>query len=166
MSITPIVSNNRSNAFNVFEYQITQARINRFVSKLLGRSSGPSDQVNIKTNLPNKTQYLGVVDLLIEKIQRNNCKTNSYDREFRPLDESLRYRWIETYLSSQKNGILPITIYQRGNAYFVVDGHLRISVAKSLGAKYILAEIWYYPQTITQPHSFNKALAEIKQECC
>jgi nucleotide-binding universal stress UspA family protein len=38
-------------------------------------------------------------------------------------------------------GVPPIEVYKVGDAYFVKDGHHRVSVARSIGAKYIQAHV-------------------------
>jgi hypothetical protein len=35
----------------------------------------------------------------------------------------------------------PITVYQLGNRYFVIDGHTRVAAAKALGIEFIDADV-------------------------
>jgi hypothetical protein len=78
----------------------------------------------------------------ISKIVGSVDKPGSFTRSFNPTDEALRARWKKVYaVTHGLRGYEPVSLYQVGDAYFVVDGHYRISVIASLGGKTIMAEV-------------------------
>ncbi len=64
------------------------------------------------------------------------------NRAFFPRDEALRDRWDRLRdLAEGPVGFPPVELYQVAQVYFVVDGHHRVSVARSLGAPTIEAHV-------------------------
>jgi hypothetical protein len=53
---------------------------------------------------------------------------------------------VDRYISSQ--GEAPIEVYQVGEAYFVIDGNHRVSVARQIGRKTIGAKVWKYTTSV------------------
>lgn len=83
----------------------------------------------------------GVRDVGLEQIVGSIGRAREFNRAFLPRDEALRERWQEVrLLALSPRGFPPVELYKVGEAFFVVDGHHRISVARSLGAKTI--EAW------------------------
>jgi hypothetical protein len=69
-------------------------------------------------------------------------RAREFNRAFLPRDEALRERWEEVEdLAVGSQGFAPVELYQVGEAYFVVDGHHRVSVASSLGQPVIEAHV-------------------------
>jgi hypothetical protein len=61
-----------------------------------------------------------------------------FDRAFLPQKKHLKERWASIARASDAGtNMPPIRLYQVGEAYFCVDGHHRISVAQSRGARFI-----------------------------
>ena len=83
----------------------------------------------------------GIVDVPLESIVGSLGRAREFNRAFLPRRESLRDRWqsIER-LTEGPEGFPPVELYQVGEAYFVVDGHHRISVLRSLGTPTV--EAW------------------------
>ena len=83
----------------------------------------------------------GIQDVPLEAIVGSLNRTQDFDRAFLPRNEGLRAR-----LRGMRNvaesdaGFAPVHLYKVGQAYFVVDGHHRIAVARSLGTDTI--EAW------------------------
>ena len=70
---------------------------------------------------------------------------NDFDRQFLPLRDEDRERWARVKLVMEDlRGLPPIEVYQVGEAYFVVDGNHRVSIARQLGA----TEIEAYVRTV------------------
>ena len=58
-----------------------------------------------------------------------------FNREFLPLRNEDRERWARVKLVMEDlRALPPIEVYQVGEAYFVVDGNHRVSIARQLGA--------------------------------
>ena len=69
-------------------------------------------------------------------------RPTDFSRQLLPLRETDGSRWARVKLAVEKmEGLDPIEVYQIGDAYFIVDGHHRASVARELGATHIQAYI-------------------------
>lgn len=67
---------------------------------------------------------------------------NDFTRDFLPLKDSVEGRWASVKVAmTGLIGLPPIEVYQVGEAYFVLDGNHRISVARQLGATRIQAYV-------------------------
>jgi hypothetical protein len=64
-----------------------------------------------------------------------------FDARFRPASEHVRARWERIALAHRRGTALPpISVVQRPDGYYVVDGRHRVSVALALGQREI--EAW------------------------
>lgn len=88
-------------------------------------------------------QYdLGSETVPLGRILGSASRSQDYDAEFRPLSAHLRQRWVKIAALRLMNVSLPdVELIQIGDAYFVIDGHHRVSVARALGQKYIDAQV-------------------------
>ena len=67
---------------------------------------------------------------------------HDFTRNFLPKQDSDQDRWARVHLATNDlAGLPPIELYQIGEAYFVHDGHHRVSVARQLGATEIQAYV-------------------------
>jgi hypothetical protein len=65
-----------------------------------------------------------------------------FDRAFLPAKASVEERWKRVDLAFRRGEELPpVSLYEVGGAYFVLDGHHRVSVARFHGAEWIDAEV-------------------------
>jgi len=86
--------------------------------------------------------YLGTKVIPLDAIVGSVDKVRDFDRRFRPTSGRSRERWERLSRASRKGEIIPpIDVYQVGDAYFVRDGHHRVSVARSLRLKVIEASV-------------------------
>ncbi|MFQ5407584.1 MAG: universal stress protein [Anaerolineales bacterium] len=78
------------------------------------------------------------LDAIVGSVGRHS----DFTRSFLPLRDSDRDRWagVKAAVASLE-GLPPIEVYQLGNAYFVLDGNHRVSVARTLGARHIEAYV-------------------------
>ena len=88
-------------------------------------------------------QYeLGSESVQLDKIVGSASRSQDYDANFRPLRQHLSQRWITIAILRLMNVDLPaVELIQIGDVYFVIDGHHRVSVARSLGQRYIDANV-------------------------
>ncbi len=88
---------------------------------------------------------IGLKSIPLNAIVGSQGRYHNFTRHFLPLDESLRDRWkqIESALESDKD-LPPVELYKVCNAYFVKDGHHRISVAMAKGKVAIEAKVFEY----------------------
>jgi len=66
------------------------------------------------------------------------------------LKKHLRDHWAGALLRSGAESWPPISVDKVGEAYFVEEGHQRVSVANFLGLAYVQAEVWKYPPSPDQ----------------
>ena len=69
-------------------------------------------------------------------------KTGDFDPGFMPVNRRTRDRWLRIYREMVEGDELPpIDVYKVGDDYYVIDGHHRVSVARSLGRATINARL-------------------------
>ncbi|MBZ5637215.1 MAG: hypothetical protein LAO51_00510 [Acidobacteriia bacterium] len=84
----------------------------------------------------------GVLEVPLDRIVGTVGREKDFNRTFLPRGESLRARWEEVEgLAEGPAGFPSVELYKVGEAYFVVDGHHRVSVARSLEAPAIEAHV-------------------------
>jgi ParB-like nuclease domain len=85
--------------------------------------------------------YVGVTPIPVASIIGSVDRTVDFDRLFRPRRSRLRDRVRELRRVFPDGVIPPITAYEVGGMYFVVDGHHRVALAHRLGMEYVDAEV-------------------------
>lgn len=84
----------------------------------------------------------GVQDIPLNAIVGSVGRYNDFTRNFLPKRNTGRERWAQVRASlDQMAGWPPIQAYKVGDAYFVLDGNHRVSVARDLGVKTIQADV-------------------------
>lgn len=84
----------------------------------------------------------GTRDVPLAQIVGTFGRRGEFNRAFLPRSEALRERWEDVRdLAVGARGLPVVELYQVGDAYFVVDGHHRVSVARSLGSPTIEAHV-------------------------
>ncbi len=101
----------------------------------------PFDRVRAGLRLRH-TVDRGNRDVPLDRIVGTLGREREFNREFLPREEALRERWEEVEeLAEGPAGFPAVELYQVGDAYFVVDGHHRVSVARTLGVPTIEAHV-------------------------
>jgi hypothetical protein len=86
--------------------------------------------------------YAGPHTVPIEQIRGSEGRSNDFDRDFNPLQDHCKSRWLRIAKAREQDKVLPpVVLVQVGGVYFVRDGHHRISVARALGQLDIEAEV-------------------------
>lgn len=81
-------------------------------------------------------------DVPIDDIIGSANRTGDFDEDFHLINPALQQRWQRIYEAMQSGMELPpVHLVQLGELYFVVDGHHRVSVARSLGRQWVTARI-------------------------
>jgi len=81
-------------------------------------------------------------DVPLAQIVGTFGRRGEFNRAFLPRSEALRERWEDVKgLAEGAAGFPVVELYLVGDAYFAVDGHHRVSVARSLGAPSIEAHV-------------------------
>jgi len=80
------------------------------------------------------------VDAIVGSVNRYQ----DFDRNFLPLHDTDEERWanVKAAMTSPGSmGLPPIQVYKIGEAYFVLDGNHRVSIAKQMGIEHIEAYV-------------------------
>ncbi len=140
----------RVDATRNFEKARRQALVQEISAKVTGRNNRlmPFEAIRAELRLQNPL-YRGTREIPIAKIIGSVGRYDDFNRQFLPLTESMRERWVgvET-LAVSSTGWPPIDVYQVGDAYFVRDGNHRTAVARSMGLPTIEAHIWEFPEDV------------------
>ncbi len=136
----------KHNSDVAFSKAISKAFIQELKDLLLRRSKRllPFDEVKDKLELWH-VRDIGLKSVPLGAIVGSQGRYRNFTHHFLPLDESLRNRWkqVETAVASGKD-LPPVELYKMCNAYFVKDGHHRVSVAKSKNKVCIEAKVFEY----------------------
>jgi len=90
---------------------------------------------------PHRRRYLGVQPIEVGSIIGTDSRDGDFDREFRALRPELRERLRRVGEAFPDGGLPPITVEKLGDAYFVIDGHHRVALARQRGALAIDADV-------------------------
>jgi hypothetical protein len=126
-----------------FDAARRSALMEDLLSILLGRPSEllPFDEVKEELHLRRFVDR-GVVEVPLDSIVGTVGREHDFNRAFLPRKEALRDRWRRvSALAEGPEGFPPIEVYKIGDAYFVADGHHRVSVARSMGLSRIEAHV-------------------------
>lgn len=86
---------------------------------------------------------LGVRPIRVRRIVGSAGKADKVGSDFLPLGAGPASANFRNILNIMKTGELlpPITVYQLGNRYYVIDGHTRVAAARTLGIDFLDAEV-------------------------
>jgi hypothetical protein len=129
-----------------FSKAISKAFIQELKDLLLRRSKRllPFDEVKEKLELWYGTD-LGIRSVPLDSIVGSQGRYKNFTRHFLPLDENLRNRWMQVDMAITSGlDLPPVELYKVYNAYFVKDGHHRVSVAKAKKKITIEARVFEY----------------------
>jgi ParB-like nuclease domain len=90
---------------------------------------------------PYRRRYLGIRPIAVSAIVGTESRGGDFDREFRALRPGVRDRRRRVADAFPHGDFPPITVEKLGDAYFVIDGHHRVAVARLRGMATIDAEV-------------------------
>lgn len=126
-----------------FERSRLKAKFNR-VRSLVTRKDYTLvnlDAATVPCGTPDR-HYVGTRSVPIAQVWGSESRFEDFDRDFNPVHERTAGRWMSIYLAWRDGVVLPpVELVQVGDAYYVRDGHHRISVARALGIDFIDAEV-------------------------
>jgi len=86
--------------------------------------------------------YRGLQTVSLKKIVGSVNRYQDFSRNFMPIHDHTASRWRSISRAFYKEKALPpVELYKVGDAYFVVDGNHRVSVARERGQEFIDAEV-------------------------
>jgi hypothetical protein len=103
----------------------------------------PFDEVQKSLRLSSKS-YRGLQDIPLAQIRGSVGRYRDFTGTFLPKKEELGERWKRVSMVASTIGIPPIEVYQVGEAYFVMDGNHRVSVATQNAQGTIQAYVWEF----------------------
>lgn len=113
-----------------------QARRQAAMQQLLSRFTGEQtellsyDDVRQKLKVMNVRER-GLQDIPVDKIIGSVGRHKDFTRSFLPKSDSSGERWARVKAAvTDLTGVPPIEVYQLGDAYFVIDGNHRVSIAR------------------------------------
>ncbi len=124
-----------------FTYARLQADMERVLARLTGKSPDLLSYNEVRKQLKATSMSKQVLkDIPLDAIVGSVGRYTDFTRNFLPLRDSDKVRWatIEVEFDAPE-GLPPIEVYQIGDAYFVIDGNHRVSVARQIGATHIEA---------------------------
>ncbi len=126
-----------------FQQSRRQAQIEAVLSGLIGRPTGLLSYEDVRKRLRLGTSVnRGVENVPILSIIGSVGRYHDFTRSFLPRQDSDRDRWARVKVGvTDLSGLSPVELYKIGEAYFVIDGHHRISVARQVGATHIEAYV-------------------------
>lgn len=84
---------------------------------------------------------LGMQEIPLDAIVGSVGRVQDFTRSFLPKSDDDRERWLGVQAHVRRHGLEPIKVYKVGDAYFVIDGNHRVSIAKQHGGETILASV-------------------------
>lgn len=161
MSGVPVMSDD---AFRVARWRAFFQHMRAWIT---GHRVGPLlslDAVREKLHIRGQ-HYAGLQTIPIQRIVGSVGRYHDFNRAFLPEQEYLRRRWRRMYEAAHSmQGFPPIDVYQVGEAYFVRDGHHRVSVLKEIGAPTIEAYVTVLETPVPLPADVTDEQLELKGE--
>jgi len=152
-----------------FKSTLFQGQVFRLIRKLLRRPHRLYDLNALKPDLHLRgSSYAGIQTVPMRSIIGSEGRTADFDMDFHPLSPDACERWVNIAIAySSCLPLPPVQLIQVGNAYFVRDGHHRISVGRAFGQVAVDAEVitWkaippfpWQPKPMQKKSAFAKAL--------
>ena len=131
-------------AVNDFQSARMKAGIQEVLARITGRSTQllSYDEVAEKLKLRARTER-GVQHIPLNSIVGSVGRYTDFTRNFLPRSDNDQERWsrVKTAFMESGAGLPPIEVYKVGEAYFVVDGNHRVSIARQEGSEFIEAHV-------------------------
>jgi hypothetical protein len=130
-------------ALNKFKSTLSKGRVVRVLKRALNRAQRLYDLNHLKPELHVRgSSYSGVQVVPICSIIGSEGRTADFDVDFHPVSEAARERWVGVAIAYlERLPLPPVQLIQVGGAYFVRDGHHRISVSRAFGQIVVDAEV-------------------------
>lgn len=127
----------------------SDARARGLLQEVLARLTGKSNELlsyeevaeKLKLNVRSER---GVQEIPLKAIVGSVGRYTDFTRSFLPRKDNDQSRWAQVKLAIDDPGgagLPPIDVYKVGEAYFVLDGNHRVSVARQEGFAYIQAHV-------------------------
>jgi hypothetical protein len=161
MFFAPVAEQFKQTARQDFEQLYRFGSLSSAWSTVRGRENGLLRLEEAKRGKQIRTRNdAGIQTIAIDSIAGSESRDRDFDRKWRPLKRANQERWTSIAVAKLTDVPLPaIDLIKVGLAYFVRDGHHRISVAKHSGQLEIEANVteWHMMegQEVSEPVAAN-----------
>jgi hypothetical protein len=90
---------------------------------------------------PFARRYLGIRPIRVDSVVGTDSRVGDFDRDFRARRRDVRERRRRVAEAFPDGNFPPILAYKLGDAYFVIDGHHRVALARQQHREFIDAEV-------------------------
>jgi hypothetical protein len=156
----------KPNAMEQFKEARRKAFWNALLSYLRGRPNRLLSWEEVRHKLDvGGAICRGVQTVPLDRIVGSVGRYRDFDRAFLPKKDSTARRWRSIARAHYDDVSLPpVMLYQVGDAYFVVDGHHRISVARARGLQFVDARVTKVEARVPVTADLDADELEIKGE--
>jgi nucleotide-binding universal stress UspA family protein len=132
-------------ALEDFRRERSKASLQGFWANITGKSLNlfKYDEISEKLRATSKSER-GLQNIKLKDIVGSVGRYHDFNRNFLPLVDNDMHRWASVKTAMVGNsgiGVPPISVYKLGDAYFVLDGNHRVSIAKQMGFDQIEAYV-------------------------
>ncbi len=120
-----------------------EAAMQQLLARVTGKSADllPYNEVSERLKFADGEE-VGVREIPLEAIVGSVGRYQDFTRSFMPRSDQNAERWVRVKTAvNDMRGMPPIEVYKVGDAYFVIDGNHRVSVARQLGSETITARV-------------------------
>jgi nucleotide-binding universal stress UspA family protein len=138
-----MVSKPLASAIQDFQQARRRAALEGVLTRLTGRPNDLLSYEDVRRKLKGQRSHgERLEEIPLDAIVGSVGRYSDFTRRFLPREAVDGGRWarVEQAMTGME-GVPPIKVYQVGEAYFVRDGHHRVSVARQLGATHIEAYV-------------------------
>jgi nucleotide-binding universal stress UspA family protein len=135
-------SQNKFLAAEDFRRARRDAALEDIMARFTGRSADliPFEDVKQKLRVTSTSQR-GLQEIPLDGIVGSVGRYTDFTRSFLPRKSTDEERWARVQVYMNESGFDPIDVYKVGDAYFVLDGNHRVSIARRQGMKTIPAYV-------------------------
>jgi nucleotide-binding universal stress UspA family protein len=126
-----------------FQRARRRAKLEQIIARLAGKPADLLSYEEVRRQLKARGKVnRGLKEIPLDAIVGSMGRYEDFTRSFLPRQDSDEMRWARVKMAmTDLPGLPPIEAYQIGEAYFVLDGNHRVSVARELGATHIEAYV-------------------------
>jgi hypothetical protein len=128
---------------NEFDRAHQRAVWNNRIARLRHRPTGLRSYAEIRRqHIVRGESYRGIQEVPVDRIVGSMDRCDDFDAAFRPLRADSAGRWVSVaHAYDAGRSLPPVQLYQIADAYFVLDGHHRVSVARVRGQGWVDAVV-------------------------
>jgi nucleotide-binding universal stress UspA family protein len=134
---------NRSQAVTDFRLARRKANLQKILARFSGRDVELLSYEEVRKKLKAfESGRRELKEIPLDSIIGSAGRYTDFTRSFLPQHDSDEDRWARVHTAmTSDTGLPPIEVYQVGEAFFVLDGHHRVSIARQMGAPSIEAYV-------------------------